>query len=244
MRALLVEMDPVIAQAVGRQLLLAGIGFERRSPDDLDDIPEGVEAVILGNVRQPERLLRELRERGLAGAIICLIDRRCARTTATLLYAGADDVMVKPVAGVEIHARIDVVRRRLHGRLGRSVREGMLVVPLDGGDPEIGGVRIHLSQREQAILAVLALHRNQIVAKERIYESVYGTEDYDPVDKVIDVYICKLRKKISEATGGAKYIETVYGRGYKLAAPPNHQADASEVISLLDGSELADRSAA
>ena len=115
------------------------------------------------------------------------------------------------------------------------MRVGRLTVFLDGRDPEVGpaggGERLRLSQREHAILGVLASHHRRVVSKEHIYDEVYGLSGADPLDKVIDVYICKLRKKIAEATGGARYIETVYGRGYKFEAPPEH--DEPEAAPLL-----------
>lgn len=223
MRALLIEPNALIAEAIGRQLEAADIEYSVIDAEDAGDVPEGTDAVIVGAVRHQSDCVSEIRKHSAQSVILCLIERRCAQTVAELLYAGADDVMVKPIVHVEVRARIDAARRRAHGHTSNSVREGLMMIHLDGRDPEIDGVRIHLSQREHAILSVLALHRRRVVAKERIYESVYGMSDYDPLDKVIDVYICKLRKKIADATGGAKYIETVYGRGYKFEAPVEHQ---------------------
>jgi two-component system, cell cycle response regulator CtrA len=231
LRATMFEPNEMIAAAVGRQLEGAGIAFEWSAQMDADNIivRDNADAVILGDVPNQAEWIAYLRNRNIRAAVLCLIERRCARTAAELLDAGADDVMVKPVAGVELRARIAAARRRSFGTVVSSVREGRLLVHLDGRAPEVDGTPMRLSQRENAILAALAQYRRRLLPKERIHSLVYGDGDFDPLDKVIDVYICKLRKKIAEATGGARYIETVYGRGYKFEAPPEHRAAVAGV---------------
>lgn len=226
MRALLIEPDDGIAAAIGRQLDGARIKHDRAdtaAPQDpmtiLDGEPDAYDAVVIGGVEGAASLVSGMRNQGVQAVVLCLIERRCTPTTVELLRAGADDVLVKPVASAEIRARIEATRRRAHGFTTNAVRAGRLTVFLDGRDPEVDGVRLKLSQREHAILGVLALNHRRFVSKECIYEAVYGLSGSDPIDKVIDVYICKLRKKIAGSTGGGKYIETVYGRGYKFEAP-------------------------
>ncbi|MBK3773580.1 DNA-binding response regulator [Azospirillum brasilense] len=230
MRAVLVEPNPLIADALGRQLGMGKIRYDRQDWAGLEELLQqqgadglGYDAIVLGSVDDPARCVAALRAHQVGAAILCLLDRRCVATTVELLHAGADDVLVKPVVSAEVRARIEVARRRSRGLLSNAVRVGRLTVFLDGRDPEVGGERLRLSQREHAILGVLAAHHRRVVSKEHIYDEVYGLSGADPLDKVIDVYICKLRKKIAEATGGARYIETVYGRGYKFEAPPEHE---------------------
>lgn len=226
MRALLIEPDDGIAAAIGRQLDGAKIKHDRADAGALRDTQyaadaglDGYEAIIVGGVADAADIVSVLRNHSVQTAVLCLIERRCTATTVDLLRAGADDVLVKPVVSAEIRARIEATRRRVHGFTTNAVRAGRLTVFLDGRDPEVDGVRLKLSQREHAILGVLALNHRRVVSKEHIYEAVYGLSGSDPIDKVIDVYICKLRKKIAGSTGGGKYIETVYGRGYKFEAP-------------------------
>jgi two-component system, cell cycle response regulator CtrA len=198
-------------------------------------------AIIVGGVDNPTACVTQIRERNITAAILCLIDRRCSTTTVDLLRAGADDVLVKPVVALEVRARIEATVRRSRGLVSNAVQAGRLTVYLDGRDPDVGGERLHLSQREYAILSVLASNHRRVVSKERIYDEVYGLSGEDPLDKVIDVYICKLRKKITLATGGGRYIETVYGRGYKFEAPAEHLSDEK---SFLNGAPLQEAASA
>jgi len=235
MRAVLIEPDDLIAAALGRQLDLGKIRFDRLAWDDLDATlrDQGADslpcdAIIVGGVADPAACVAALRALHVTTVVLCLIERRCAATTVDLLRAGADDVLVKPVVSAEVCARIEATRRRSRGMTSNMVKVGRLTVYLDGRDPEVDGERLRLSQREHAILSVLAANHRRVVSKEHIYDEVYGLTGTDPLDKVIDVYICKLRKKIATATSGAKYIETVYGRGYKFEAPPEHEAAVTQ----------------
>ena len=230
MRAALVEPNPLIAEALGRQLGMGKIRYDRLDWPELEErLAEqggealGFDAIVLGGVPDPAVVVASLRAQRVTAAVLCLLERRDVAATVALLHAGADDVLVKPVVSAEVRARIEVARRRARGLVSNAVRVGRLTVFLDGRDPDVDGERLRLSQREHAILGVLAAHHRRVVSKEHIYDEVYGLSGADPLDKVIDVYICKLRKKIAEATGGARYIETVYGRGYKFEAPPEHE---------------------
>lgn len=232
MRTLLIEPGDLIAKAIGRQLDLCKINHDLVDMAGLEEMMNGGDhlalnysAIIIGEVGDTVACVSMLRALRVTAAIVCLIDRRCANTTAAILRAGADDVLVKPVVSTEIGARLEAICRRAYGLTSNAVTVGRLTVFLDGRDPEVGGERLRLSQREHAILNVLARNHARVVSKEHIYEEVYGLSGSDPLDKVIDVYICKLRKKIDQATGGGRYIETVYGRGYKFEAPPEHAAD-------------------
>ncbi|MGQ9369343.1 response regulator transcription factor [Azospirillum sp. ST 5-10] len=229
MRTLLIEPGDLIAEAIGRQLDLCKINHDRidlaglhELVNDRGHVALNYNAIIIGEVGDTVGCVSLLRANHVTAAIVCLIDRRCANTTANILRAGADDVLVKPVVSTEIRARLEAICRRSYGLTSNAVTVGRLTVFLDGRDPEVDGTRLRLSQREHAILTVLALNHCRVVSKEHIYEEVYGLSGSDPLDKVIDVYICKLRKKIDQATGGGRYIETVYGRGYKFEAPPEH----------------------
>ena len=97
---------------------------------------------------------------------------------------------------------------------------GELTAFFDGSDPIVSGSRIKLSKREHSVFQHLALNSNKVISKDAIYDSIYGASIDQPFDKVIDVYICKLRKKFAKAAdSGWQYIETVHGRGYKLTTP-------------------------
>ncbi|NRB03697.1 MAG: response regulator transcription factor [Rhodobacteraceae bacterium] len=177
-------------------------------------------AILISDHEHVRQCIRNIRSLGCSNPVIILRDFRNARDTANLLDAGADDVIVSPIRGEEVRSRTNSVIRRLYGHAADSVVVGELVAYFDGRDPIVSGARIKLSKREHSIFQHLALNSNKVISKDAIYDAVYGMSIDQPFDKVIDVYICKLRKKIaSAAASGCQYIETVHGRGYKLSEP-------------------------
>lgn len=180
-------------------------------------------AVLVGESEELRHQIRSFRKEGCANPLLVLRDFRNAKDTAALLDLGADDVLVSPIKGGEVASRINSVIRRLHGHASDSVVVGELTAFFDGRDPVISGSSVKLSKREHAIFQHLALNSNRIISKDAIYDAVYGMSADQPFDKVIDVYICKIRKKITGAAqSGFQYIETIRGRGYRLRPPENH----------------------
>jgi two-component system cell cycle response regulator CtrA len=128
---------------------------------------------------------------------------------------GADDYMTKPFHKDELIARITAIVRRSKGHAESVIKVGKLIVNLDTKTVEAEGQRVHLTGKEYAMLELLALRKGTTLTKEMFLNHLYGGMD-EPELKIIDVFICKLRKKLSTATGGNNYIETVWGRGYVL----------------------------
>ena len=167
-----------------------------------------------------------LRTAGCQNPVLVIRDFRNSQETARTLDAGADDDIVVPVKAVELRSRIASITRRSHGHAADSVRIGDVTAYFDGRNPEVDGAPVRLSRREHAIFQQLVLNAGKVVPKAAIYDAVYGMAQDQPFDKVIDVYICKIRKKFEGATAGRHYIETVHGRGYKLAAADEGGSDA------------------
>ena len=134
------------------------------------------------------------------------------------LGLGADDYLTKPFHRDEVVARIHAIVRRSRGHAQSVVTIGDLVVNLDEKSVEAGGARVHLTGKEYRILEILALRKGTTLSKEMFLNHLYGGMD-EPELKIIDVFICKLRKKLANASGGRDYIETVWGRGYMLREP-------------------------
>ncbi len=177
-----------------------------------------VRAFLLSEAPNTLAHIASLRAAGCRNPVLVLRDFRNARSTARALDAGADDDLVMPLKAVELRSRINSIVRRSRGHAADSVRVGEVTAFFDGRDPEVSGVRVALSRREHAIFQQLALNARKVVSKAAIYDAVYGASDAQPFEKVIDVYICKIRKKIDAAAeSGHRYIETVHGRGYKFA---------------------------
>ena len=159
----------------------------------------------------------QLRRAGCAHPVLVLRNARNTENAAQALDAGADDDIVMPVRAVELKARTNAVLRRAHGHSAESITIGEVTAFFDGRDPEIAGQRVKLSRREHKVFQQLVLNARKVTSKAAIYDAVYGMSDDQPFDKVIDVYICKIRKKIGQAApSGYPYIETVHGRGYKF----------------------------
>lgn len=188
-------------------------------------------AILISDNDAALEQIKSVRSSGCLNPLILIVDMRNSQRIADLINAGADDVIVRPWKNVELVARINAITRRSHGHVSSSVSIGDIVAYFDGRDPEVFGQRLKLSHREHAIFSHLALQHGRVISKESLYEAVYGMLDNQPFDKVIDVYICKLRKKIEIATGGKQYIETVYGRGYKLSAPESNIPEIAGIVS-------------
>jgi len=134
------------------------------------------------------------------------------------LGIGADDYLTKPFDKRELIARIQAIVRRAKGHSDSIIRTGKLMVNLDTRTVEVSSQPIHLTGKEYGILELLSLRKGTTLTKEMFLNHLYGGMD-EPELKIIDVFVCKLRKKLSAATGGDNYIETVWGRGYVLRDP-------------------------
>jgi two-component system cell cycle response regulator CtrA len=135
---------------------------------------------------------------------------------------GADDYLTKPFHREELVARIHAIIRRSKGHSQSVIRTGSVSVNLDAKTVEVEGKTVHLTGKEYQMLELLSLRKGTTLTKEMFLNHLYGGMD-EPELKIIDVFICKLRKKLAEATGGQNYIETVWGRGYVLRDPAGSQ---------------------
>ncbi len=138
------------------------------------------------------------------------------------LGLGADDFIVKPFDPQELVARIQAIVRRTKGFSRPTLTVGKLSLDLSAHDVTVEGRAVHLTGKEYAILELLTLRRGIVLTKEAFLNHLYGGMD-EPEVKIIDVFICKLRKKLAQA-GAADLIGTVWGRGYVLRDPASHGA--------------------
>ncbi len=131
---------------------------------------------------------------------------------------GADDYLTKPFDKRELIARIQAIVRRSRGHSQSKIQVGRLGVNLESRTVEIDDRPVHLTGKEYGILELLALRKGTTLTKEMFLNHLYGGMD-EPEAKIIDVFVCKLRKKLASAADGANFIETVWGRGYVLQDP-------------------------
>jgi two-component system cell cycle response regulator CtrA len=139
-------------------------------------------------------------------------------TKVKTLGCGADDYMTKPFHKEELIARIHAVVRRSKGHAQSVIKTGEIMVNLEGKTVDVNGARVHLTGKEYQMLELLSLRKGTTLTKEMFLNHLYGGMD-EPELKIIDVFICKLRKKLAAAAGGRHHIETVWGRGYVLRDP-------------------------
>src|SRR5688500_4083385 len=139
------------------------------------------------------------------------------------LGVGADDYLTKPFDKRELIARIQAIVRRSKGHSDSVIRTGKLTVNLDTRTAEVDTQPLHLTGKEYGILELLSLRKGTTLTKEMFLNHLYGGMD-EPELKIIDVFICKLRKKLTASCGGENYIHTVWGRGYVLREPTEDDA--------------------
>jgi two-component system cell cycle response regulator CtrA len=130
---------------------------------------------------------------------------------------GADDYITKPFDQTELVARIQAIVRRAKGFSQPTLSIGPLTLNLGSREVMIDGRNVHLTGKEYAVLELLTLRKGIVLTKEAFLNHLYGGMD-EPEVKIIDVFICKLRKKLAHA-GAADLIGTVWGRGYVLRDP-------------------------
>jgi two-component system cell cycle response regulator CtrA len=143
---------------------------------------------------------------------------------------GADDYITKPFDKAELIARIQAVIRRSKGYSQPLLKIGALHLNLDSRDVTVDGTPVHLTGKEYAILELLVLRKGMVLTKEAFLNHLYGGID-EPEMKIIDVFICKLRKKLAQA-GAASLIGTVWGRGYMMRDPNSQGAQAASSLGM------------
>jgi two-component system, cell cycle response regulator CtrA len=177
------------------------------------------DAVVLSSRLDDMRaieVLRQLRRAGNQTPVMMLIDRADAASDAiAALHAGADDAVSRPVSFEELAARLTALVRRSHGHASTAISSGRLKVDLVSRVASVDGDVLGLTRREYEVLEALALRKGRVITKPALFDILYSGED-EPGMKIIDVFICKLRKKLTTALGGHDPIETVWGRGYVL----------------------------
>jgi two-component system cell cycle response regulator CtrA len=152
---------------------------------------------------------------------------------------GADDFITKPYDVSECVARMQAVVRRSKGFSQSVLQVGDLELSLESRGVSIAGHPVHLTGKEYAILELLVMRKGMVLTKEVFLNHLYGGMD-EPEVKIIDVFICKLRKKLAEA-GARNVIGTVWGRGYTVRdpAPLPATARADAVRAALELSRAA-----
>ena len=231
MRVLLIEDDTATAKGV--ELLLEGEGFDVHTADlgqEGLDLCESFDFdVILLDLNLPDlhgyEVLQKLRRSNVETPLLILSGLNDPQSKVSGFGFGADDYLTKPFDKRELIARISAVMRRAKGHPQTVIETGLLTINLDTKSVETEGEPLHLTGKEYSLLEFLSLRKGTVLTKEMLLNHLYGGMD-EPEIKIIDVFICKLRKKLSAATGGENYIQTVWGRGYVLRDPQDNELAA------------------
>ncbi len=228
MRVLLVEDDPTTQQSIKMMLESASMVVDATELGE-----DGLEIgklydydIIILDLMLPDidgmEVLRRLRDARVVTPVLILSGLTESENKVKGLASGADDYLTKPFNKAELIARIQAIVRRSQGHSQSVIETGKLTVNLDARSVDVGGQSIHLTGKEYGILELLSLRKGTTLTKEMFLNHLYGGMD-EPELKIIDVFICKLRKKLSTATDGDNYIETVWGRGYVMRDPETEQ---------------------
>jgi DNA-binding response OmpR family regulator len=162
-------------------------------------------------------LVRGLRRRGITAPVIFITARGEVRDRVAGLDAGADDYLVKPFSLEELLARLRALTRRNRGEISQVLRVADLELDLMSRSVRRGAETIELTNREFALLELLAQSSPRTVSKSAIVERVWD-QHFDGGTNVVNVYINYLRGKI-DRPGQPSLIRTVRGIGFALAAP-------------------------
>jgi two-component system cell cycle response regulator CtrA len=171
-------------------------------------------------------VLRSLRASKVKTPILILSGVASIEHKVKGLGYGADDYMTKPFHKTELIARVHAIVRRSRGHAQSVVKIGDLTVNVDAKTVHIKQVRVNLTGKEYQMLELLSLRRGTTITKEMFLSQLYGGMD-EPEIKIIDVFMCKIRKKLANASNGKDYVETVWGRGYLLREPEEVSAKMS-----------------
>ena len=224
MRVLLVEDDPTTSKSIEMMLSSAGMVL-----DTTDLGEDGLEIgklydydIIVLDLMLPDidgyEVLRRLRAAKVETPVLILSGLTESEQKVKGLGTGADDYLTKPFNKNELIARIHAIVRRSKGHSESIIRTGKLSVNLDGRTVEVDDKPVHLTGKEYGIMELLSLRKGTTLTKEMFLNHLYNGMD-EPELKIIDVFVCKLRKKLAAVSDEEIYIHTVWGRGYVLRDP-------------------------
>lgn len=224
MRVLLIEDDPNTAKSIEMMLTHANLNVYSTDMGE-----EGIDLtklydydLILLDLNLPDingyEVLRHLRLARITTPILILSGSDDTESKIRGFGFGADDFLTKPFHREELIARIHAIIRRSKGHSQSIIQTGRIAVNLDAKTVDVDGMPVHLTGKEYQMLELLSLRKGTTLTKEMFLNHLYGGMD-EPELKIVDVFICKLRKKLATATGDDSYIQTVWGRGYVLKDP-------------------------
>ena len=224
MRVLLIEDDYAVSQSIEMMLKKEGMIVDTADlgEDGLDIGKHYDYDIIILDLMLPDingyEVLKRLRSAKRTTPVLILSGLNESEKKVKGLDFGADDYLTKPFDRAELLARIKAIVRRNEGHADSVIRTGDIEVNINNQTVSVNGEVLHLTGKEYGIMELLSVRKGSTLNKDQFLNHLYGGID-EPELKIIDVFICKLRKKLEKASGGKNYIETVWGRGYVLRDP-------------------------
>lgn len=221
MRILLVEDDRTLHQTIAALLKKEGMTVDSSFLGE-----EGMELIklydydlVILDLMLPDMpgydVLKQIRGSGIQTPILVLSGLTLPTKKVECFGNGADDYLTKPFDKTELVARVQAIVRRAKGHADSVVKTGGLEVNLNTKTVTIHGKPLNLTSKEFALLEFLCLKKGTTISKEQFLNHLYGGMD-EPEIKIIDVFVCKMRRKMDKLSNGEEYIQTVWGRGYVL----------------------------
>jgi two-component system cell cycle response regulator CtrA len=225
MRILIIEDEELIANRINASCVENGFicHVANNGIDSIHMIKTYEYDVVILDLMLPDitgfSVLEEIKRSRSSVSVIVLSGLNSTDDKVKCLACGADDYVTKPFSKTELLARIYAVFRRSNGLRSSVIKVGPISLDFTNKIVKIYETEIELTAKEYATLELLILRRGAIITKEMFLNYMYCGLD-EPDFKIVDVFVCKLRRKMAEASGGTNFIETVWGRGYTIKEYP------------------------
>lgn len=221
MNILIVEDDELIAKSISMALDDEGHHYHiaNTAEDGMNAVREDIFDAVILDINLPDgdgfQFAKTMRRNQINASVLVVSGRASVTDRVVALHSGADGYLTKPFDRQELIASLTAIVRRANGHADSRIVTGPIIVDLNKHEVMIGKNRLKLTAKEYHILELLSLRKGSTLTKTHFINHLYGGID-EPESKIIDVFICKLRRKLSALTDGENYIHTVWGQGYVL----------------------------
>jgi two-component system cell cycle response regulator CtrA len=225
MNVLIVEDDPIISKSLSMALSDEGHFSDicGTAEDGLIAATDNSYDAIILDINLPDsdgiRLSKTLRCDKIDTPVLIVSGRTFTTDKVVALRSGADGYLTKPFDRQELVANLTAIVRRHNGHSDSVISTGPIAINLSTRTVSVAGEKVDLTGKEVQILELLALRKGATISKTQLINHLYNGRD-EPELKIIDVFVCKLRKKLADHVNGKNFIHTIWGQGYALRDYP------------------------